>query len=273
VKDEGVDDTVRRADYDRFLSALFARAETQPHLFALYAFHHEIAKTAETVSQPTLGLIRLQWWRETVAEIYEGRVREHAVARAFARTVRTHALPRGIVDAMIEAREADLEETPFASLEQMENYADATSGNLMRLAARILGAGETEDALAREAGIAYALAGLLRALPFRASRRNLVLPMDALRAAEISPDDVFTGKAQVAPLIAAVAERALAHHRAARHIRVSRRFLPAFLPVALVPLYVRAMTRPGFDPFRDLADIAPHRRQWVMLRAMVGGRV
>src|SRR5262245_31656475 len=133
---------IRTSDYDRYLAALFARAKAQSHLFALYAFQHEIAKIAETVSQPTLGLIRLQWWRETVVDIYEGRVREHAVAQAFAQAVKAHALPRAIIEAMIDAREADLEETPFASFEQMEAYADATAGHVMRLAARILGSGD-----------------------------------------------------------------------------------------------------------------------------------
>ena len=52
--------------------------------------------------------------------------------------------------------------TPFADDATRDAYLDATSGNLMRLAARILGAGDAHDDLAREAGIAYGLAGLLR---------------------------------------------------------------------------------------------------------------
>ena len=53
---------------------------------------------------------------------------------------------------------------------------DATCGTLMRLAARILGGDAPHDALAREAGIAYGLAGLLRSLPFHAARRKIFLP-------------------------------------------------------------------------------------------------
>lgn len=266
---------LRERDYDRYLSALFARGEARSNLLALYAFNHEVAKTAETVSQPALGLIRLQWWRETVEGIYAGEVRQHETAIGLARAIEKCALPRALFDAMIEAREADLEETPFASLAQLETYADATSGNVMRLAMRILGAGDAFDAAAREAGIAYALSGLLRALPFRAARRNLVLPLDILKHAALTPDDVFAGSAgtRIKPAIAEVAEKAMAHYRSAQAIPVPRQFLPALLPASLVPAVSRAVTAAGFDPFREMTDIPVHRRQWTMLGAMLMGRV
>jgi NADH dehydrogenase [ubiquinone] 1 alpha subcomplex assembly factor 6 len=176
---------------------------------------------------------------------------------------------------MLEARESDLEETPFASMTQLETYADATSGYLMRLATRILGADETFDAAAREAGIAYSLAGVLRALPFRAARRNLVLPLDLLNSISMTPDDVFAGSAgaKLEPAIAKIAEQAMARYRAARVMRIPRQVLPALLPASLVPLACRAVTAKGFDPFRDAADISLHRRQWAMLGALVRGRI
>ena len=99
---------------------------------------------------------------------------------ALADVLHARDLPRELFDGMIDARECDLDPEPFANLAALEAYADATSGNLMRLAARILDAGGALDDLAREAGIAYALTGLLRAFPFHAARRNLTLPRDML---------------------------------------------------------------------------------------------
>lgn len=268
-------ESLSERDYDRYLSALFARSEARPHLFAIYAFHHEIAKTAETVSQPTLGLIRLNWWRETVEGTYAGQVRRHEIAIALARAIEECRLPRSPFDAMIEAREADLEETPFSGMGQLEAYADATSGNLMRLALYVLGAGDAYETVAREAGIAYALAGLLRALPFRAARRNLVLPVALIRSLSLTSDDVFSGEAgtRLGPAIAEVAGSALAHYRAARASAVPRRALPALLPASLVPVVCRRVSGAGFDPFRDTTDIPLHRRQWTMLGAMLRGQI
>ncbi len=79
------EDTVRRADPDRYLSALFARAERRPLLFALYAFNHELARIGETVKEPAmLADIRLEWWREAVEGARDGKPRDHEVVRALA---------------------------------------------------------------------------------------------------------------------------------------------------------------------------------------------
>jgi phytoene/squalene synthetase len=266
---------VRKADFDRYLAALFARALVRPHLFALYAFNYEMAKTAETVTQPTLGLIRLQWWRDAIAELYAGRIRNHPTLRALGQAISAHDLPPYLLDEMIAARENDLEEAPFANIASLEAYADATSGHVMRLSLRILGAGERFDDLAREAGIAYALMGLCRALPFHALQRRLMLPLAVVRSADLSREDIFSGKADanISKLIGTIAQRARGHLRAGAAELVPRRFLPALLPAALVPLYLKPMTVSGFDPFRELTDVALYRRQLAMLMAMARGRI
>ena len=74
-----IDDSPRRVDFDRYLSSLFAPAALRRELNVLYAFNHEVAKTAETVSQPIAGQIRLQWWRDRIAELYRGVAIEHQV--------------------------------------------------------------------------------------------------------------------------------------------------------------------------------------------------
>jgi len=266
---------VRRTDYDRYLAALVAPAAARPHLFALYAFNYEAAKTRESVSQPMLGQIRLQWWRDTVDGIYAGKARDHEVAQALGETVRVHKLPRALFEALIDMRELDLEDTPFADMAGLETYAGATSGHVMRLAARILGAGESLDEAAGEAGTAYALTGLLRALPFHSARRRLMLPSGMVERAGLLPEDVFAGEARagLTEIIAQIAEKARAHFRAARAMRVPRQFLPALLPAALVPIYLNVVTRRGFNPFRDTTEFPVYRRQLAMLGAMLRGRI
>src|SRR4051812_37500212 len=103
---------VRNADYDRYLSALFIPAERRPHVFALYAFNYEVAKTAENVTQPIMGQMRLQWWCDALDEIEAERVRHHEIVEALAETLRTHALPRALLNALINAHENDLIEAP-----------------------------------------------------------------------------------------------------------------------------------------------------------------
>src|SRR3569623_2664134 len=76
--------SVRAADPDRYFSALFAPAPQRPYLYALYAFNAELARVAETVREPMLGAIRLEWWRVTAEGAANGAPRNHDVARGLA---------------------------------------------------------------------------------------------------------------------------------------------------------------------------------------------
>jgi phytoene/squalene synthetase len=54
---------------------------------------------------------------------------------------------------------------------------------------------------------------------------------------------------------------------------VERKFLPAILPAALVPGFLRIITHRGFHPFRDSTEMPGYRRQWIMLRAIIRGKI
>src|SRR5204862_131662 len=108
---------VRRHDRNRYQTALFAPAGRREALFALYAFNHEIARVRESVTQPMLGQIRLQWWREVIDGAYAGAApRRHEVAEPLTAAIRDFRLSRGHFDRIIDAREADLADEPRAAL-------------------------------------------------------------------------------------------------------------------------------------------------------------
>jgi phytoene synthase len=263
--------TVRRADPDRYLSALFAPVGVRSHLMTLYAFNHEVARVAETVRQPMMGEIRLGWWRETLEGARNGTPRNHVVARALADLFVAHALPSGLFVAMLDARAFDSSTELFADWTEAEVYCDATSGNLMRLAAHILGGGAELDEIAREAGTAYALAGFIRALPFHAQRHKVYLPQDLLGAVGLAPDQIMAARfdVKVQAAIRQTAQKAREHFLSAKLLPVPRRLLPAFLPAALVPLYLRRANRRWFNALRHSGDVAIHRKQMALLGAVI----
>lgn len=264
---------VRAADPDRFISALFAPARKRPLLFALYAFNHELAHIGESAREPMMGEIRLQWWREALDGARAGQPRAHDVAGGLAEVFAAVDLPNELFEAMIAARACDLGSAPFAALSALEAYADATSGNLMRLAARILGDDGRHDDLARDAGIAVALGGILRAIPFHAARRKLFLPRDLLSEADI--EEAFAGResANFKAAIGIVAASARERLAKARQTPKPGAALAAFLPAALVPGYTRLVTKPAFDPFKAPAEIPLYRRQIALMGASLRGQV
>ena len=105
---------VRRYDHDRYLTALFAPADRREALFALAAFNLEIAKIREVVTEPMLGEMRLQWWREALDGIADGQVRKHEVVEPLAAATRQFDLPIRDLHRIIKARAFDLEECTSA---------------------------------------------------------------------------------------------------------------------------------------------------------------
>jgi phytoene/squalene synthetase len=250
--------SVRAADPDRYFTALFAPAAVRPHLFALYAFNHEVARIAETVREPMLGAIRLEWWRETVEGAAKGAPRNHDVARGLAALFAAHPLPPVLLEGIIAARAFDASAERFADFAALEDYLDATGGALMRCAITILGG---DPALARAPALAYGLAGLLRSLPFHNQRHKLYLPLDLLAALDIAPEDFFDAKAdpRVASAVRQTALRARDHFLASRNGPRPREALPAILPAALVPVYLHRLSK--------MRDVSVHRRQMALLSA------
>ena len=222
---DACEEDVRRHDADRYYAALFAPEEKRRALFALAALYRELAHAVEAAREPMILDIRLAWWRETIEAARAGRPRNHPVAEALAAVLAKNDLPQALFDRLIEARAGEAGGAAFANAAAAEDYADATAGTLMRLGARVLGV--EADALAREAGIAYALAG---------REGGLFANLDT-------------------------AALARAHFAAARRLPIPREALPAFLPVALVPLYLKRRDPPVW------------RRQVWLLRAALRGRI
>jgi phytoene synthase len=269
---------LRNHDRDRYQTALFAPAARRDALFALYAFNYEIARARESVGEPMLGLMRLQWWRDALDEIYAGKPpRRHEAAVPLAEAILAHNLSQTHFTALLDARAQDMEEVPPESLAALENYAAATSGSLILLALELLGVREAKAAAAgRAVGIAYALTGLLVAAPFHAQQqRRLFLP-----AALTAQHDVDLERSLFAlkpsPGLAAVtreiADRARRYLDEARQLRgaVPRAAMPALLHGVLAERRLQrlaAVDHNLFDPQLAVEDtLQSLRLAWAALR-------
>lgn len=237
---------VRKHDPDRFLLSLFMARQSEA-IWALYAFNHEIARTRELVTETRLGLIRLQWWRDALAAVYDGKpVLKHQVLEPLAEAIAAHRLPREHFDSLLYAREFDLEDRPPATLEGMVNYADFTSTPLVKLALQIGGEQADENA-ARAGATAYALTGLLRATHGHLVQRRCYLPEDLLHKAGTDIYELYEGKGleKLKPVAEAVAEAARKQLRAlpakpTQHLSVMRH---------MSEIYLGQIEKSGFNLF------------------------
>jgi phytoene synthase len=277
--EEGADyclDQVRRFDRDRYLMALFAPRDHRGDLLALYAFNVEVARIRELIREPMMGRVRVQWWRDAIAEIYAGRERRHQVVQVLAAAVRRRGLTRDHFDRLLDAREQDMSADAPADLPALVAYAEATAGSLGLLAVEILGApgmpprASPDAAAAAGAWTAHALAGLLRAVPYHARRHRIYLPLSLLAEHGVAPLDLLDlrpgpGLPAVARAVATATERSLEEVR--RVPRPPRLLASAFLPATLARADLAQLRRADYDLFDPRLTRPAPGRIWRLLWA------
>ena len=253
-----VREAARRGEPDRYLAATLAPVDIRMDLAAIAAFAAELGRIPATVSEPMLGSIRLQWWRDTLSAARSDRSDRlsrtgHPIADAVAAAATHHTLDAGLFDAMIEAREMDLTGGLPTDDVGLWAYLDAIEGHPFRLAFAIAGTPPSlAGPLATAAGRAYGLARALGRLPMLLHNGGLPLPVDRLRAAGVDPvallasprpPDLAAGMAQVVAALTALARQEVAVVRKLSGA-LPRRSRAVLLPVAMVGPYFRAQS-PG----------------------------
>jgi phytoene/squalene synthetase len=174
---------VQKGDRDRFSAAMAAPPEARARLFPLYAFNLEIARAPWVASDPVVAKMRLQFWRDALAEIDAGLpARAHEVVKPLAEVMHAGGLPGEMLDGMIVARWADVDRAPFASVEVLDAYLAETAGTLMWASAQALGAQYKREPAVRAVGKAAGLAAMLVAAPELDRRGWRVLPAEGLDA-------------------------------------------------------------------------------------------
>ena len=186
-------------------------------------------------------------------------------------------LERSHFERLLDGREHDLADAAPADLAALVDYAEATAGSLSRLALETLGLRGAEAAAAgRGLGIAWALLGLMRAVPFHAGQRRLYLPRDLIEQAKAQPAWLLERGpgAGIEPVVRQVAEEAARHLAEARRLgrHLPRTALPVLLLARLARLHLAALRRAGYDPFA-LPPRPALRSSLSVISAALTGRV
>ena len=245
-------DLVRRADPDRFMAAMAAPVAARKVLFPIYAFNVEVARAPWVTQETMIAEMRLQWWRDALAEIKAGgEVRRHEVVTPLAGVLDSEGAD--LLDQLVAARRWDIYRDPFEDAAHFEDYLTKTAGHLMLAAARALGGADA--AVIRDAGFAHGLANWFRAIPALEEAGRVPLP---------------DGRPEAVRDLAAEGLNRLRRARAARSkVSVGARS-------AQLPLWQSSwiLTRARAEPARvaqGALEPAPFRsRLGLMMRAMTG---
>jgi phytoene synthase len=203
---DGLRQELRGLDGDLYLTHLFAPAAHRDALMTLYCAYADIARIPASVSEPMIGAIRLQWWRDVFDMVQQGQAGDSPIGAAL---LATQMRDTDFLN-LIDGRESELDEAAFAAPAARAQTATTIGHAFMRLSLRLLGVKDDATlALGAEAGEGFEL---LR-----------------LTAANDGPQ-----AAQAQAVLSSVVGR---FNRLPRNKR--KQALPAFLPIGLAAFQAR----------------------------------
>ncbi len=269
----------RQGEPDRYLAALLAPADVREDLVALSAAVADIGRIPGMVREPMMGEIRLQWWRDVLAEIGKGQSCGNPVADRLGGVIVRHGLPVSLLIGMTEARAFDLYPDPFPDAGAFAGYLAKTEGAAFSLALRVMGLSDSGAAgeAAVAAGQAYGRARLLVGLGAALAAGRLPLPADDAQRLGVAAQDLTAqplappGRALVDG-IAAEARRQF-EALAAKFTALAPPARAALLPAALIEPYLRAFERQSAADLSAVIGISPLQRVWRLWRVNRTGRL
>lgn len=212
---------IRKYDSPSFTLQTFIPPSSRDAYLAIRAFNIDVAQIADTTSTPTIGIMRMQFWRDTVTKALAGSPPKEPVAILLAkaaedlynRTDSKARLSKNWFLRVISTREQYLSNPPYPNLAALESYAENTYSTLLYLTLSALPlASVTADHLASHIGKATGIAAVLRGLPLVAfpqpqthstsnsglgsslggiRQGTVLLPLDVMAEAGVREEDVL----------------------------------------------------------------------------------
>jgi len=182
------------------LASLKLSPARQRAITALRALDVSLADISESVSEPQVAISKLDWWRQALLEMTEGRA-EHPVVQSLLAALDElgHGAPARSAESALVARLEDrlgatrieLEYEGFAAEDDLEAFLDARYGSLFELYARLL---ETDEATAEAAARVGRWHGRLeraRLLGRHARAGRVYLPAERLSTHGLEEADLY----------------------------------------------------------------------------------
>ncbi|XP_019896905.2 NADH dehydrogenase (ubiquinone) complex I, assembly factor 6 isoform X2 [Esox lucius] len=213
-----------------------------------------LRQVKDSVSQKTIGLMRMQFWKTVVEDIYRDEPPLQPVSAELWRAVRKHYLTKRWLLRIVSEREKDMEDKAYRNLQELEAYSENTQSSLLYLLLESLGVKDVHaDHAASHIGKAQGIVTCLRATPYYSSRRKVYLPMDICILHGASQEDFIRGSREqnVRDVVYDIASQAHVHLQHARSFskNVPAAALPAFFQTVVLEDYLQRVRRVDFDVF------------------------
>lgn len=180
---------VRKVEPENYLCGSLMPSRARDSFFVMRAFNAEVAAVRDaTRGTVATARVRMAFWRDVIDCAFRsgggsvsGAAGAHPLAAPLAAAIHAHSHTRRWLDRLVDARDADLDGLPHATVASLEAYAEATHSSLLYLSLESVGVRDVHaDHAASHIGKAAGLANVIRGLPVHARLGQRYFPDDLL---------------------------------------------------------------------------------------------
>ena len=175
-----------------YLATLLLPKAKRPHVHALYGFARYADEIVDDLSStftiPEKAEVLKVWGEKVLEDIRLGRSDDH-VGRALVDTVQRFNIPIEHFEAFLHSMTMDLTVTEYQSYDDLMEYVYGSAAVIGLQMVPILGVSNPKAyEAAQKLGIAFQLANFIRDVSEDLDRGRIYLPLDDLKAADVSKE-------------------------------------------------------------------------------------
>lgn len=192
------------------VSFIFLPKTQREAMTVLYAFCREVDDVVDECSDYSVAQTKLNWWKSEIANLYAN-TPQHPVTKALQPVVAQFDLAQEHFLEIIDGMEMDLKFNRYEDFKQLQLYCYRVASVVGLLSAQIFGFKNRRTLkYAHDLGMAFQLTNIIRDVGEDARRGRIYLPLDELKKAKVSEDDILQSREtpQVKELIEYQIERA-----------------------------------------------------------------
>ncbi len=201
------------------VSFIFLPKDKRDAMTALYAFCREVDDVVDECSDYNVAQVKLNWWKSEIGNLYSD-IPQHPVSKALQPVIKQFHLAQEHFLEIIDGMEMDIKFNRYEDFKQLQLYCYRVASCVGLLAAQIFGFSDRKTLkYAHDLGMAFQLTNIIRDVGEDARRGRIYLPLDELRKAKVSEEDILKGResAEVKELMEFQIERAESFYDKALH--------------------------------------------------------
>ncbi len=180
------------------ISFLFLPKNQCEAMTALYAFCREVDDVVDECTDFNVAQTKLNWWKSEVANLYAN-TPQHPVTKALQPVVAQFNLAQEHFLEIIDGMEMDLKFNRYEDFKQLQLYCYRVASVVGLLSAQIFGFKNRKTLkYAHDLGMAFQLTNIIRDVGEDARRGRIYLPLDELKKAKVSEEDILQSRESAA---------------------------------------------------------------------------